>query len=203
MKAGKRKLNKAEKEEVDDLLEISRNEATINGNGSVETPKLKLAATSSKVSVAALNKKMEKIKSVVALATNRNGQFEPMEETPPRRSQRISQRGSNIENGDHVDGPANGDHVDRPVNGNSANGTDEVQPDVSVAEEATETVNGSSNGAGLLKKTISKIWKLPQDISGGVSYQEINGTNSPAKPTANGSSSNESDVPSKSSCIIS
>merc|ERR1712218_476918 len=72
VKAEKRKLNKAEKEEVDDLLEMSRNEPHINGNGVTETPKLKIVATSSKVSVAALNKKMEKIKSTVSMMANRN-----------------------------------------------------------------------------------------------------------------------------------
>merc|ERR1712158_124394 len=172
VKAGKKKLNKAEKEEVDNLLEISRNEAATNGNGCVETPKLKVAATSSKVSVAALNKKMEKIKSAVSIATNRNGNFEPMDTTPTRRSKRISQRTGTVENGD----------------------------DVSVAEEATES---TTNGAGLLKKTISKIWKLPQDIASGVSYQEINGTTTPSKATTNGCSNSETDAPNKSSCVIS
>ena len=196
VKAGKKKLNKAEKEEVDNLLEISRNEAATNGNGCVETPKLKVAATSSKVSVAALNKKMEKIKSAVSIATNRNGNFEPMDTTPTRRSKRISQRTGVVENGDHVNGHENGHE-----NGHSINGKDEVaQNDVSVAEEATES---TTNGAGLLKKTISKIWKLPQDIASGVSYQEINGTTTPSKATTNGSSSSETDAPNKSSCVIS
>jgi len=196
VKAGKKKLNKAEKEEVDNLLEISRNEAATNGNGCVETPKLKVAATSSKVSVAALNKKMEKIKSAVSIATNRNGNFEPMDTTPTRRSKRISQRTGTVENGDHVNGHENGHE-----NGHSINGKDEVaQNDVSVAEEATES---TTNGAGLLKKTISKIWKLPQDIASGVSYQEINGTTTPSKATTNGSSSSETDAPNKSSCVIS
>ena len=146
VKAGKKKLNKAEKEEVDNLLEISRNEAATNGNGCVETPKLKVAATSSKVSVAALNKKMEKIKSAVSIATNRNGNFEPMDTTPTRRSKRISQRTGTVENGDHVNGHENGHE-----NGHSINGKDEVaQNDVSVAEEATES---TTNGAGLLKIT--------------------------------------------------
>jgi len=196
VKAGKKKLNKAEKEEVDNLLEISRNEAATNGNGCVETPKLKVAATSSKVSVAALNKKMEKIKSAVSIATNRNGNFEPMDTTPTRRSKRISQRTGTVENGDHVNGHENGHE-----NGHSINGKDEVaQNDVSVAEEATES---TTNGAGLLKKTISKIWKLPQDIASGVSYQEINGTTTPSKATTNGSSNSETDAPNKSSCVIS
>jgi len=196
VKAGKKKLNKAEKEEVDNLLEISRNEAATNGNGCVETPKLKVAATSSKVSVAALNKKMEKIKSAVSIATNRNGNFEPMDTTPTRRSKRISQRTGTVENGDHVNGHENGHE-----NGHSINGKDEVaQNDVSVAEEATES---TTNGAGLLKKTISKIWKLPQDIASGVSYQEINGTTTPSKATTNGCSSSETDAPNKSSCVIS
>jgi len=196
VKAGKKKLNKAVKEEVDNLLEISRNEAATNGNGCVETPKLKVAATSSKVSVAALNKKMEKIKSAVSIATNRNGNFEPMDTTPTRRSKRISQRTGAVENGDHVNGHENGHE-----NGHSINGKDEVaQNDVSVAEEATES---TTKGAGLLKKTISKIWKLPQDIASGVSYQEINGTNTPSKATTNGSSSSETDAPNKSSCVIS
>ena len=196
VKAGKKKLNKAEKEEVDNLLEISRNEAATNGNGCVETPKLKVAATSSKLSVAALNKKMEKIKSAVSIATNRNGNFEPMDTTPTRRSKRISQRTGTVENGDHVNGHENGHE-----NGHSINGKDEVaQNDVSVAEEATES---TTNGAGLLKKTISKIWKLPQDIASGVSYQEINGTTTPSKATTNGSSSSETDAPNKSSCVIS
>merc|ERR1719384_1409289 len=196
VKAGKKKLNKAEKEEEDNLLEISRNEAATNGNGCVETPKLKVAATSSKVSVAALNKKMEKIKSAVSIATNRNGNFEPMDTTPTRRSKRISQRTGTVENGDHVNGHENGHE-----NGHSINGKDEVaQNDVSVAEEATES---TSNGAGLLKKTISKIWKLPQDIASGVSYQEINGTTTPSKATTNGCSNSETDTPNKSSCVIS
>jgi len=191
VKAGKKKLNKAEKEEVDNLLEISRNEAATNGNGCVETPKVKVAATSSKVSVAALNKKMEKIKSAVSIAANRNGNFEPMDSTPTRRSKRISQRTGDFQNGDHVNGHENG---------HSVNGKEESNNDVSVAEEATES---SVNGAGLLKKTISKIWKLPQDIASGVSYQEINGTTTPSKATTNGSSNSETDAPNKSSCVIS
>merc|ERR1711902_25671 len=135
----------------------------------------------SKVSVAALNKKMEKIKSVVSIAANRNGNFEPMDTTPTRRSKRISQRTGDFQNGDHVNGHENG---------HSVNGK----------EEANES---SVNGAGLLKKTISKIWKLPQDIASGVSYQEINGTTTPSKATTNGSSSSETDAPNKSSCVIS
>jgi len=197
VKAGKRKLNKAEKEEVDDLLEISRNESQINGNGSIETPKLKVVATSSKVSVAALNKKMEKIKSAVSLVANRNGSFEPID-TTPRRSKRISQRADMVQNGDHVDELVNG----KPSNGiNGANGADDAQ-DVSVAEEATEVTN-VSNGAGLIKKTISRIWKLPQDISSGASYQEINSVVSPDKTEANGSNNSVTDGSTKSSCIIS
>ena len=194
VKAGKRKLNKAEKEEVDDLLEISRNESKINGNGSIETPKLKVVATSSKVSVATLNKKIEKIKSAVSLVANRNGNFEPIE-TTPRRSKRISQRAG-------ID--QNGDHIDDVVNGNSSNGINGASAiDVSVAEEATEIASNVSNGAGIIKKTISKIWKLPQDISSGSSYQEINGVSSPSKTTTNGSSNSETDAPARSSCIIS
>ena len=193
VKAGKRKLNKAEKEEVDDLLEISRNEATTNGNGTLETPKVKLAATSSKVSVANLNKKMEKIKSAVKLATSRNSQFEPMDATPTRRSKRISQRAGNELNGDHSNGF---------TNGGTSNGTHDLQ-NISVAEEATEATNNASNGPGLLKKTISKIWKFPQELSNGTSYQEINGATSPAKAAVNGSSSNEVDAAGKSSCVIS
>merc|ERR1719367_1994548 len=82
----------------------------------------------------------------------------------------------------------NGDHVNGHENGHSVNGKEESKNDVSVAEEATES---SVNGAGLLKKTISKIWKLPQDIASGVSYQEINGTTTPSKATTNGSSNSE------------
>jgi len=193
VKAGKRKLNKAEKEEVDDLLEISINESKINGNGCIETPKLKVVATSSKMSVAALNKKMEKIKSAVSLVANRNGKFEPIE-TTPRRSKRISQQAGIVQNGDHIDDL---------VNGNSANGINgDNAVDVSVAEEATEVGNNVSNGTGLIKKTISKIWKFPQDIASG-SYQEINGVSSPSKTTANGSSNTVTDAPARSSCIIS
>ena len=185
VKAGKRKLNKAEKEEVDDLLEMSRNESTINGNAALETPKLKVAGTSSKVSVANLHKKMEKLKSVVSMAANRNGQFAQMDTTPTRRSQRISQRAGNT----------NG-----VIDGSSTGGT--ATP-ISVAEEALETASNSSNGTGFLKKTISKIWKLPQDISNGVSYQEINEGNSPVKAKVNGVNSEEIDASAKSSCIIS
>ena len=196
VKVGKRKLNKAEKDEVDDLLEMSRNDATNNGNASLETPKLKVAATSSKVSVANLNKKMEKLKSVISLAANRNGQFEPMESssgsvTPTRRSKRISQRAGIALNGDHVNGLANG---------NSTGGTATPAENISVAEEVTEA---TSNGSGFLRKTISKIWKLPQDISSGNSYQEINCGNSPAKTNVNGVNNEEIDAPTKSTCIIS
>merc|ERR1719262_1241806 len=84
VKAGKRKLNKAEKEEVDDLLEMSRNEAATNGNGTVETPTVKVAAT-------------------------RNGNFEQLDTTPTRRSKRISQRAGVVLNGDHVNGATNGE----------------------------------------------------------------------------------------------
>ena len=187
VKAGKRKLNKAEKEEVDDLLEISRNEATTNGNAPHETPKLKVAATSSKISVAKINKKMEKIKSAVSMASNRNG-FEAMDTTPTRRSKRISLRAGIAINGDHV-------------NGEQTNGTTEIDNDVSVAEEASETVS-PPNGAGFLKKTISKIWKLPQDISAGVSYAEVSADNSPTKQSVNDANKDELDK-SKSACIIS
>lgn len=194
VKAGKRKLNKAEKEEVDDLLEMSRNEPHINGNGVTETPKLKIVATSSKVSVAALNKKMEKIKSTVSMMANRNGQFEELE-TTPRRSQRISQRAGISQNGNHQEHAVNGN------SSNGVNGANEAQ-NVSVAEEATESTNNVSNGAGLLKKTISKIWKFPQDIASGASYQEINSTSSPAKTAPSASEDNVVDAAPKSSCII-
>merc|ERR1712024_205199 len=158
VKAGKRKLNKAEKEEVDDLLEMSRNEAATNGNGTVETPTVKVAATSSKIAVAAIHKKMEKIKSVVSVAANRNGNFEQLDTTPTRRSKRISQRAGVVLNGDHVNGATNGE---------ATNGAEPMAQDISVAEEATEPASTAVNGAGLLKKTISKIWKLPQDIANG------------------------------------
>ena len=187
VKAGKRKLNKAEKEEVDDLLEMSRNEAATNGNGTVETPTVKVAATSSKIAVAAIHKKMEKIKSVVSVAANRNGNFEQLDTTPTRRSKRISQRAGVVLNGDHVNGATNGE---------PPNGAEPMAQDISVAEEATEPASTAVNGAGLLKKTISKIWKLPQDIANGVSYQEINGANGVNE-------SNDVDGPSKSTCVIS
>merc|ERR1711894_691303 len=105
---------------------------------------------------------------------------------------RISQRTGSAQNGDHVNGAENGDSV---------NGKEEATPnDVSIAEEATES---TSNGAGLLKKTISKIWKLPQDIASGVSYQEINGATTAAKATTNGSSNSETNTSNKSACVIS
>lgn len=188
VKTGKRKLNKAEKDEVDGLLDLSRNEAALNGNGVTETPTLKVAATSSKTSVAKLNMKMEKIKSIVSVASKKNG-FEPMPDssTPTRRSTRISQRaGISAINGDHV-------------NGESATNGESVS-DVSVAEEAAEQ-NGTSNGSGgFLKKTISKIWKLPQDISAGVAYKEVATENG----SVNGAASHDKmDQASKASCVIS
>merc|ERR1712018_399094 len=108
----------------------------------------------------------------------------------------MGQRTGGVENGDHVNGQENGHE-----SGHSINGKDEVaQNDVSVAEEATESTTW---GAGLLKRTISKIWKLPQDIASGVSYQEINGATTSAKATANGSSNSETDAANKSACVIS
>ena len=86
------------------------------------------------------------------------------------------------------------------IDGSSTGGT--ATP-ISVAEEALETASNSSNGAGFLKKTISKIWKIPQDISNGVSYQEINEGNSSVKAKVNGVNSEEIDASAKSSCIIS
>ena len=175
------------------MLDLSRNEAALNGNGVTETPTLKVAATSSKTSVAKLNKKMEKIKSIVSVVSKKNG-FEPMPEssTPTRRSTRISQKaGIPAINGNHMNGEST-------TNGESVS-------DVSVAEEAAEQ-NGTHNGSGgFLKKTISKIWKLPQDISSGVAYREVATDQSPMKNSSvNGAASQDKmDQENKSSCVIS
>jgi hypothetical protein len=88
---------------------------------------------------------------------------------------------------------------------------DEVQGssngNVEVAMEATETNgirNGTSNG-GLLQRTISKIWRIPEGLTG-VPYNDINAaspvkkTESPAKAASEAANTSNN---AKNACVIS
>ena len=116
-------------------------------------------------------KQMKKLKSLVQVAANGGSNS-----SPSRRSARISQRNREISN-------------------------------VSMAEEASEiknevngTTSSSKSGGGLLQRTISKIWRFPEGITG-VSYNDIE------SPTAKKPEEAEVDKPDKTtangSCVIS
>ena len=143
----KRKLESNDAEEVADLLELTQ-------NGNPDTPKGKVLAQ--KVAKASTpNKQMKKLKSLVTVAAA----------TDMRRSKRLSQKASSSEAAEaeasKVNGAPNGDSVE-------------------VGVDAMEIVqNGdskpSSNG-GLLQRTMSKIWRIPEGITG-VPYSDIQSAN--------------------------
>ena len=159
LKVGKRKLNKAEKDEVDGLLE-----RTAVTNGTVaETPQVTVTPTASKKAVAKKGIQIKKLKSLVSLNS-----YEPMKEeaVTPRRSARLTSSASTT----------NGHDQSAPVN------------DVSMAvSEAEEAVERPSTKVGFLTKTMSRIWKLPAEATTGVAYSEVNGSEESVDPvTTNG-----------------
>ena len=90
---------------------------------------------------------LKKLKSIVSLKSY--DKMEEEAETPGRRqSQRIKSQANPVKMNDSMD--------------------------VSVAEEAKE-VPAEGGAPGFLKKTMSRIWKIPSDVATGVSYGEING----------------------------
>jgi len=171
----KRKLESNDAEEVADLLELTQ-------NGNPDTPKGKVLAQ--KVAKASTpNKQMKKLKSLVSVAAA----------TDMRRSKRLSQKASSSEaetEATKVNGAPNGDSVE-------------------VGVDAMEIVqNGdskpSSNG-GLLQRTMSKIWRIPEGITG-VPYSDIQSADDSfveAKEVPTTEAPKDTTDGKKSSCVIS
>lgn len=145
----KRKLESKDAEEVADLLEQTQ-------NGHPETPQGKILAQ--KVAKASTpNKQMKKLKSLVSMEAVKD----------IRRSKRLSQKSSapsEVEDAPKVNGVPNGDQ-----NGDH-NGVEVGVDAMEIVSNGGETKN-SSNG-GLLQRTMSKIWQIPQGITG-VPYADI------------------------------
>jgi len=191
VKAGRKKLNKAAKDEVDDLLE-----QTATNGSAAEGQNVTVTPSASQKAVA--KTQVKKLKSMVSLKS-----YAKMEEeapTPTRKSQRLSQRGgaaAAAAAAPEVGENGHSEEADAPK--------PPVMMDISTAEEAVET-NGTSSapsGPGFFKKTMSRIWKLPADAAAGVAYQDINGADAqtngggPEEATA-GKATNKRD-----SCLIS
>ena len=173
----KRKIQAGGKnaDEVEDLLE-----QTLNGQPGTPLGAKVIEKVAAKTKVSTAPKQMKKLKSLVKV----NGSSTGSAAEPTRRSKRLSRKA------------ANGDANDVDMN-----------EDVSMAEEATE--NGSaSNGTtakngGLLQRTISKILRIPEGITG-VQYNDINdSTSSPAASPKKEKANTSSDSKANSSCVIS
>jgi len=173
----KRKIQAGGKnaDEVEDLLE-----QTLNGQPGTPLGAKVMEKVAAKTKVSTAPKQMKKLKSLVKVnGSSSNGS------EPTRRSKRLSRKA------------ANGDADDVNVE----------NEDVSMAEEATE--NGStSNGTtvkngGLFQRTISKIWRIPEGITG-VPYNDINdSTSSPAASPKKEKANTSSDSKANTSCVIS
>ena len=113
-------------------------------NGHPETPQGKVLAQ--KVAKASTpNKQMKKLKSLVSVAAAMEG----------RRSERLRQKSS-----------ATAASVEAAAT-NGVNGDHKVE----MAIDAME-VNGKVSNGGLLQRTMSKIWRIPEGITG-VPYSDI------------------------------
>jgi len=176
----KRKLESNDVEEVADLLELTQ-------NGHPETPQGKILAQ--KVAKASTpNKQMKKLKSLVSVAASSEGR---------RVSQRLRQKSSATAASVASEATTNG-----VPNGNGH---------VEEAIDAMEVVNGESktNGAGLLQRTMSKIWRLPGGITTGVPYADIQSADSSADDTlkeevvTNGDAAQDTTDGKRASCVIS
>ena len=173
----KRKIQAGGKnaDEVEDLLE-----QTLNGQPGTPLGAKVMEKVAAKTKVSTAPKQMKKLKSLVKVnGSSSNGS------EPTRRSKRLSQKA------------ANGDADDVNVE----------NEDVSMAEEAAE--NGStSNGTtakngGLFQRTISKIWRIPEGMTG-VPYNDINdSTSSPAASPKKDEANTSSDKKANTSCVIS
>jgi len=193
----KRKIESKDAEEVADLLEQTQ-------NGHPETPQGKILAQ--KVAKASTpNKQMKKLKSLVTVAATSEG----------RRSERLKQKSSAT-----AGSVAAAEDITNGVPNGVTNGVSNGNGHVEEAIDAMEIVqNGDSkvtNGAGLLSRTMSKIWRLPGGITTGVPYADIEGQpDSPAKDTpkengvngitANGDAHDAKDTTDgkRASCVIS
>ena len=173
----KRKIQAGGKnaDEVEDLLE-----QTLNGQPGTPLGAKVMEKVAAKTKVSTAPKQMKKLKSLVKVNGSSSNGTTAAE--PTRRSKRLSRKA------------ANGD-------------ADDVNEDVSMAEEAIE--NGStSNGTtakngGLFQRTISKIWRIPEGITG-VPYNDINdSTSSPAASPKKEKANTSSDSKANTSCVIS
>lgn len=130
-------------------------------NGHPKTPQGKILAQ--KVAKASTpNKQMKKLKSLVTVAAATEG----------RRSERLRQKSSAT--AATTDGAPNGEgHVEVAIDA------------MDIVQNGDSKASASSNG-GLLKRTMSKIWRLPEGIITGVPYSDIQ-SDTPAKdPKENG-----------------
>jgi len=170
VKASRKKLNKAAKEEVDELLDKTANGSpdVVDGAAIAVTPTVTVTPSASGKAVAVAAAKTKKIKSMVSLNSYNKMEEEPV--TPVRQSKRISARAAAAAGNESVSAAPNG--VD--TNGDATNGHSDVKmADISVAEEAVEPEPvPNAAGPGFLKKTISRIWG---STSNGGTYQEVGG----------------------------
>jgi len=190
----KRKLQAKDAEEVEDLLEMTANGQPGTPVGKAITAKSKTAlkttangTTGSKASSAA--KQMKKLKSLVEVsAKTENGKSPSQRKSERLRNKQPSFSASNgHQNGE---GP-----VEMGVEAMEINGHNEGKA-------------GSTNG-GLFQRTISKIWRIPEGITG-VPYADIDSPDATPKAatstdkteTSNGDASTSSESQRK-SCVIS
>lgn len=113
-------------------------------NGHAASPAVKKAVAEKVTKASSANKQMKKLKSLVQVQSNNQDQDGEVRKSERIRLRKLSQKAGNI------------------------SGVDEV------AMEATE-VDGpkaASNG-GLLQRTISKIWRIPEGLTGAVPYSDI------------------------------
>lgn len=197
VKAGRKKLNKAAKEEVDELLEQT---ATNGGGAAAAVEGQNVTVTPSASQKAVAKAQVKKLKSMVSLKS-----YNKMEEeaaTPVRKSERLRATAEDAE-APEANGQ-NGHHEEE----DAAVPKTPVMMDISTAEEAVETngTNAPAAGPGFFKKTMSRIWKLPADAAAGVAYQDINGqqTNGDGAAAAAGAQEEAGKSTSKrDSCVIS
>ena len=174
----KRKFESTDADEVEDLLEQTQ-------NGHPETPQGKvLAQKVAKASKASTpNKQMKKLKSLVTVAAKTEGQGRRVSE---RLRQKSSATAAAVEAVVTATNGINGDHK------------------VEVGIDAME-VNGKVSNGGLLQRTMSKIWRIPEGITG-VAYTDIQSVDSPSKqpePEVIDTSKDSTDGKKDKSCVIS
>lgn len=172
----KRKItsNENTKDEIDGLIEQAANDPNLNGSYMEFTPTR--TNPKGRKGIAKATHQLRKVKSMVK--HNSHSKLEEEPETP-RRSTR------------------NRNGASSPESNGTSNGLNQSYDEVGLEANEASTMSNGSQGPGLLKRTISKIWKMPNEVNSVASYDSMESQEASQK---NGHEEKES---SRSSCVIS